>query len=264
MTHSGVAELEVEVVTDAGERAAVEAILFASIEPVSLEQLVQALGAEEPKIRGWLEQLEQELEAPHRGLRLVAVAGGYRLVTKGEVAEILRRHRQLTTAVRLSKAGLETLAIVAYKQPVLRTEVEQIRGVDCAGVLKTLLDYRLIKIVGRREMVGRPIVYGTTREFLEYFGLNTLTELPTLKEFEELARHGSPAAAVGPETESNAGSTAGSTGSDPDTAGPVDSAAGGTSRADPQSELQTGAPDSEPVSMSRHSEAKHSDASRRP
>jgi segregation and condensation protein B len=192
MTHSGVAELELEGATDAAERAAVEAILFASIEPVSLEQLVQALGADEPKIRGWVEQLEQELDAPHRGLRLVAVAGGYRLVTKGEVAEILRRHRQLTTAVRLSKAGLETLAIVAYKQPVLRTEVEQIRGVDCAGVLKTLLDYRLIKIVGRREIVGRPIVYGTTREFLEYFGLNTLAELPTLKEFEELARHSAP------------------------------------------------------------------------
>jgi segregation and condensation protein B len=258
MSHSGVAELEVAGVTDAVERAAVEAILFASIEPVSLEQLVQALGAEEPKIRGWLEQLEQELEAPHRGLRLVAVAGGYRLVTKGEVSEILRRHRQLTTAVRLSKAGLETLAIVAYKQPVLRTEVEQIRGVDCAGVLKTLLEYRLIKIVGRREMVGRPIVYGTTREFLEYFGLNTLTELPTLKEFEELARHGNPAAAVDPE----AGLTAGSTGSDPDAADPVDSAHGETPRTDPQSELQT-SPGSESGSMSHHSEAEHADASRR-
>lgn len=192
MNQSGVAELELEGATDAAERAAVEAILFTSVEPVPLEQLAQVLGAEESRVRGWLEQLEQELEAPHRGLRLVAVAGGYRLVTKGEVSEILRRHRQLTAAVRLSKAGLETLAIVAYKQPVLRTEVEQIRGVDCAGVLKTLLDYRLIKIVGRREMVGRPIVYGTTREFLEYFGLNTLTELPTLKEFDELARHSVP------------------------------------------------------------------------
>jgi segregation and condensation protein B len=196
MSHSGVAEFELEGMTDAAERAAVEAVLFASVEPVSLEQLAQALGEEESKIRGWLEQLEQELEAPHRGLRLVAVAGGYRLVTKGEVSDILHRHRQLTAAVRLSKAALETLAIVAYKQPALRTEVEQIRGVDCAGVLKTLLDYRLIKIVGRREMVGRPIVYGTTREFLEYFGLNTLTELPTLKEFEELARQSTPGEAA--------------------------------------------------------------------
>ena len=188
MSHSGVAELEIEGTTDAAERAAVEAILFTSVEPVTLEQLTQAIGAGESKVRGWLEQLEHELETPHRGLQLVTVAGGYRLVTKGSVAEILRRHRQMTAAVRLSKAALETLAIVAYKQPALRTEIEQIRGVDCAGVLKTLLDYRLIKIVGRRDMVGRPIVYGTTREFLEYFGLNNLTELPTLKEFEELAR----------------------------------------------------------------------------
>lgn len=188
MSHSGVAELELEGMTDAAERAAVEAILFASVEPVSLEELGQALGADEPKVRLWLEQLERELDAPHRGVQLVNVAGGYRLVTKESVVEILRRHRQLTAAVRLSKAALETLAIVAYRQPALRTEVEQIRGVDCAGVLKTLLDYRLVKIVGRRDIVGRPIVYGTTREFLEYFGLNDLTGLPTLKEFEELAR----------------------------------------------------------------------------
>ena len=188
MNHSGVAELEIDGVTDVTERAALEAILFTSVEPVLLDQLTQALGADESKVRSWLDQMERELEAPHRGLQLVTVAGGYRLVTKGSVSEILRRHRQITAAVRLSKAALETLAIVAYKQPALRTEIEQIRGVDCAGVLKTLLDYRLIKIVGRRDMVGRPIVYGTTREFLEYFGLNNLTELPTLKEFEELAR----------------------------------------------------------------------------
>ncbi|HUJ78759.1 MAG TPA: SMC-Scp complex subunit ScpB [Nitrospiria bacterium] len=214
MTQSGVAEMELAGVTDAAERAAVEAILFTTVESVTLEQLSQAIGAEASKIRRWLDQLEQELEAPHRGLQLVAVAGGYRLVTKGGVAEYLRRHRQMTAAVRLSKAALETLAIVAYKQPVLRTEVEQIRGVDCAGVLKTLLDYRLIKIVGRREMVGRPIVYGTTREFLEYFGLNALTELPTLKEFEELARHGLPGAPVGPD--------GGSAGTSAETAGPDD------------------------------------------
>jgi segregation and condensation protein B len=208
MTQSSVADMDVAGVTDAAERAALEAILFTSVDSITLEQLAQTIGADTSKIREWLEQFEQELEAPHRGLQLVAVAGGYRLVTKGGVAEILRRHRQMTAAVRLSKAALETLAIVAYKQPVLRTEVEQIRGVDCAGVLKTLLDYRLIKIVGRREMVGRPIVYGTTREFLEYFGLNALTELPTLKEFEELARH------------APVGSDAGSAGSDLDAAGP--------------------------------------------
>jgi len=207
MMQSSVADMDVASVTDAAERAAVEAILFTSVDSVTLEQLSQTIGADTSKIREWLDQLEQELEAPHRGLQLVAVAGGYRLVTKGGVAEILRRHRQMTAAVRLSKAALETLAIVAYKQPVLRTEVEQIRGVDCAGVLKTLLDYRLIKIVGRREMVGRPIVYGTTREFLEYFGLNGLTELPTLKEFEDLARY------------APVGADAGSTGSDQDEAG---------------------------------------------
>jgi len=236
MSHSGVAELEIEGMTDAAERAAVEAILFTSVDPVPLEQLGQALGADESKVRAWLGQLEQELEAPHRGVQLVAVAGGYRLVTKEGVAEILRRHRQMTAAVRLSRAALETLAIVAYKQPVLRTEVEQIRGVDCAGVLKTLLDYRLIKIVGRREMIGRPIVYGTTREFLEYFGLNALTELPTLKEFEELARHGIPAAAIGPEA-----------GSASDDAGPAGSAAA-----------------TEPPAASDRSETDHPDAPQSP
>lgn len=194
-TQSAVLETPMEAVT--AERAALEAILFLSVEPVTLTQLAHVVGTDEARTHTLLEQLGAELEAAHRGLQLVTIAGGYRLVTKPEVAEVVRRYKQITLAVRLSKAGLETLAIIAYKQPVLRTEIEAIRGVDCAGVLKTLLDYRLVKIVGRRDVVGRPIVYGTTREFLEYFGLKDLTELPTLKEFEELVPQFPPVGAEG-------------------------------------------------------------------
>ncbi len=200
MSTNGVAELETAVETNvethALERAAIEAILFTAIEPTPIEQLAQAVGIDPSQVRSILDGITAQTEAPDRGIQLVTVAGGYRLVTKPEVADLLRRYRQVAASVRLSKPALETLAIVAYKQPVLRTEVEIIRGVDCAGVLKTLLDYRLIKIVGRRDVVGRPIVYGTTREFLEYLGLNDLTELPTLKEFEELAAQAPLAAPI--------------------------------------------------------------------
>ncbi|MEW6325743.1 MAG: SMC-Scp complex subunit ScpB [Nitrospirota bacterium] len=188
MTTNGVAMLETPTERDAADRAALEAVLFLSVEPVPLAQLAKAAGIDESRANALLELLAAELDGVHRGLQLAAVAGGYRLLTKPEVADVVRRYKQITSSARLSKAALETLAIIAYRQPALRTEIEAIRGVDCAGVLKTLLDHRLVKIVGRRDLVGRPIVYGTTREFLEYFGLHDLTELPTLKEFEELAR----------------------------------------------------------------------------
>ena len=183
MSHSGVAELEIEGTTDAAERAAVEAILFTSVEPVPLDQLTQALGADQAKVRGWLEQLEHELETPHRGLQLVTVAGGYRLVTKGSVSEILRRHRQMTAAVRLSKAALETLAIVAYKQPVSRAQVGAVRGVNVDAVMRTLQQRGYIREVGKDPGPGQAVLYGTTPLFLEKLGLDSLADLPNLGDF---------------------------------------------------------------------------------
>jgi len=168
--------------------AVLEAILFVSGEPMSLEDLSEVLeGTDSERIRQALDHLRQTYESAGRGLRIVEVAGGYQIATRSECAPWIRSLEKIKTATRLSRSGLETLAIVAYKQPVTRGEIEAIRGVDSAYVLKTLLERRIVKIAGRREGLGRPILYGTTREFLQYFGLKDLSELPALKEFKEVA-----------------------------------------------------------------------------
>jgi len=166
----------------------VEAVLFVSGEPMSLEDLSEVLEGTEPdRIRQALEHLRHNYDSAGRGLQIVEVAGGYQIATRSECAPWIRSLEKIKTATRLSRSGLETLAIVAYKQPVTRGEIEAIRGVDSAYVLKTLLERRIVKISGRREGLGRPILYGTTREFLQYFGLKDLSELPALKEFKEVA-----------------------------------------------------------------------------
>ena len=166
-----------------------EALLFVSPEPISIERLQEVLeGMARARIQSLLKTLTEEYEQNGHGLQLVEVAGGYQLTTKPECAPWVRRLDEIRTASRLSKPALETLAIIAYKQPVTRPEIEEIRGVDTAGVIKTLLERRLIKITGRREVVGRPLLYATTKEFLEYFGLRDLSGLPSLKEFKEVAQ----------------------------------------------------------------------------
>jgi segregation and condensation protein B len=140
------------------------------------------------RIQSLLELMTNEYEQNGHGLQLVEVAGGYQLTTKQECAPWIRRLDEIRTASRLSKPALETLAIIAYKQPITRLEIEEIRGVDTSGVIKTLSERRLIKITGRREAVGRPLLYGTTKEFLEYFGLRDLSGLPSLKELKEIAQ----------------------------------------------------------------------------
>jgi segregation and condensation protein B len=168
--------------------AVIEALLFVSGEPISLDKLAEVL--EETKtdrIRQALNRLRQNYDAAGRGLQIVEVAGGYQIATRSECAPWIKALEKIKSATRLSRSGLETLAIVAYKQPVTRGEIEAIRGVDSAGVLKTLLERRIVKIVGRREGLGRPMLYGTTREFLHYFGLMDLSELPAMKEFKEVA-----------------------------------------------------------------------------
>lgn len=168
--------------------AVVEAVLFVSGEPMSVEELSEVLEGTEPdRIRQALEHLRHNYDSAGRGLQIVEVAGGYQIATRSECAPWIRSLEKIKTATRLSRSGLETLAIVAYKQPVTRGEIEAIRGVDSAYVLKTLLERRIVKIAGRREGLGRPILYGTTREFLQYFGLKDLSELPALKEFKEVA-----------------------------------------------------------------------------
>jgi segregation and condensation protein B len=170
-------------------RAVVEAIVYVAEEPVTAAQIAAALGQPEPMIRRLLEALAEEYDQPHHGLAVRQVAGGYKMTTKPEHHEAVRAFvKSLKPPLKLSMAALETLALIAYKQPITAPEIMEIRGVQGAGVLKTLLDRKLITTAGRKNVVGRPILYKTTKEFLVQFGLKDLSELPTLKEFEELRR----------------------------------------------------------------------------
>ena len=165
---------------------AVEAVLFASPEPVPLARLEQVFapeGLSRSDLVGALRALEDALA--DRGIELREVAGGYQLRTRPEMAPFLAR-LEVPRPVRFSRAALETLAIVAYRQPVTRAEVEEVRGVDCGGVLRSLLEKGLVRILGKKDVPGRPLLYGTTRRFLEVFGLSSLTELPSLKEIGEV------------------------------------------------------------------------------
>jgi segregation and condensation protein B len=163
--------------------AVLESLLFAAGQPVPIARLVGALdGPGRAEVLGGLAALAATYEREGRGLRLVQVAGGYQLRTPATHAPWVRRLLQ-ERPPRLSRPMLETLAIVAYRQPCTRVEIEAVRGVDADAVLTTLLDRRLVKILGRKEAPGRPLLYGTTREFLEVFGLEDLSGLPTLHEF---------------------------------------------------------------------------------
>jgi segregation and condensation protein B len=175
-------------------KSIVESLLFVSTEPLTLDQLCSVLvypvqkSLDRQKLLAVLETLQSEYREMGRGLQLVEVAGGYQLVTRPENSPWIKQLHTVRMAARLSRPGLETLAIVTYRQPVTTPEIEAIRGVDCSGVLKTLLERRLIKIVGRKEAVGKPMLYGTTQEFLQHFGLRDLSELPPLKAVEEVAK----------------------------------------------------------------------------
>lgn len=158
--------------------AALEALLFASDAPLELARIGEVLELGPDDTRATVEALRAACETPERGLTVVEVAGGVRLVTRPELAPVLLRLQRLRLRSRLSRAALETLAIIAYRQPISRPEVEQLRGVGTESVLAHLLERRLVRIVGRKAAPGRPILYGTTREFLEHFGLRDLTEMP--------------------------------------------------------------------------------------
>jgi segregation and condensation protein B len=174
---------------DSQLRAILEAIVYVTDEPLTAQQIAAALGQPIDKVKRALDELVAEYARPERGLSVREVAGGYQMATKPEHHEAVRAFvKKLTPPLKLSLAALETLAVVAYKQPVTAPEILDIRGVQGAGVLKTLLDRKLIAESGRKNVVGKPILYKTTKEFLVQFGLKDLGELPTLKEFEELGR----------------------------------------------------------------------------
>ncbi len=160
---------------------ALEAILFVADAPVSLEDMRKVLehySAED--LRELLTELNARYEG--RGIQLVEIAEGFQFRTRPELAEVVKRFHKLTYSTKLSQAALETLSIIAYRQPITRQEVEDIRGVDCSGVIKTLLDRNMLKAFGRKKVPGKPVTFGTTKKFLEYFGLTKLTDLPTLKD----------------------------------------------------------------------------------
>jgi segregation and condensation protein B len=174
---------------DARLKAVLEAIVYVTAEPLSAQQMSAALGYPIDKIKRLLDQLVEEYAQPEHGLTVREVAGGYKMATKAEHHEAVRAFvKKLTPPLKLSLAALETLAVIVYKQPVTAPEIMEIRGVQGASVLKTLLDRKLIAESGRKNVIGKPILYKTTKDFLIQFGLKDLSELPTIKEFEELGR----------------------------------------------------------------------------
>lgn len=163
-----------------------EALIFAADGPIKAERMAEALDVPLADIRKAIEALEVDYAERPRGFFLQEVAGGYQLRTRPEYAEYLRKLGR-SRPFRFSRPALESLAIIAYRQPVTRSEIEYLRGVDSGSVLKTLLEKRLVRILGKKDVPGKPMIYGTTREFLELFGLPDLSSLPTLSEFSELA-----------------------------------------------------------------------------
>ncbi|HXV81297.1 MAG TPA: SMC-Scp complex subunit ScpB [Candidatus Binatia bacterium] len=167
-------------------RSIIESLLFVADGPLTIQKLSEVLeGVEKKEIRSTLDELQAELENGRRGIRLVEVAGGYQLRTAKVNADWVKKFLGGRPA-RMGRATLETLAIIAYRQPITRAEIEAIRGVDVDGVIATLLDRNLIRAVARKDVPGRPFLYGTTPEFLQLFNLKDLSHLPTLKEMEEM------------------------------------------------------------------------------
>src|SRR5438874_7402113 len=175
--------------TNEERKAALEAIIYAADDPATIDQLAEALGEEKLAVQSSLDELVASYAADDRGVEIRAVAGGYRVYTKPQHHDLVRRFiKSLRPPLRLTMPALETLAVIAYKQPVTQPEIQEIRGVNCAGVIETLLEKRLITTAGRKQVIGRPILYRTSKDFLMRFGLGDVDELPSLKEFEALAR----------------------------------------------------------------------------
>jgi len=166
----------------------IEALIFAAEEPISIQELKNIVGELlTHSVEETMEAYSDWLEENGSALELQRVAGGFQLVTRKELSTIVRKLRVKESKMRLSQAALETLAIIAYRQPVSRANVQSVRGVNSDGVMRGLIDRRLVQIIGRSKSVGRPLLYGTTTEFLQYFGLNDVSELPNADEIKELS-----------------------------------------------------------------------------
>ena len=165
----------------------IESLIYVSEEPITVKQLASLLDGESvDDIQTATDQLVEEFDARAGGLELRQLAGGYRITTRPEHSEYVRRYLKSQPSARLSLAALETLAVIAYKQPITIPEILEIRGVTSTSAIKTLLDRRLIVAKGHKQVVGRPMLYGTSKDFLIHFGLNDLSELPNLEDFEDL------------------------------------------------------------------------------
>ena len=167
--------------------AIVEALIFVADEPVTAKLLAEVLDEDKQTVQAAVEELKNEYDTREGGLQIREIAGGWQLSTRTQFHEEVRKFLKTRPSARLSLASLETLAVIAYKQPVTVPEILEIRGVQSASAIKTLLDKRLIVAKGRKETVGRPMQYGTSKDFLIQFGLNDLTELPSIEDFEDLA-----------------------------------------------------------------------------
>lgn len=167
-------------------KALIESLIFASESPLTVDRMKEVLGeADKKALQRLVLDLAEEYDKAQRGFTLVEVAGGYQFRTRPEFADWVRKLKKMRP-LGFSLAAMETLAIIAYRQPLVRMEIEKIRGVDCGGVLRTLLERKLIKIIGKKDVPGKPLVYGTTKKFLETFGLKELSSLPTLKDINGL------------------------------------------------------------------------------
>jgi segregation and condensation protein B len=170
-------------------QAALEAIIYAADEPATLDHIANALGVPKSEARTALDLLVASYQTDDRGIEVRKVAGGWKVYTKPQHHDVVRKFiKSLQPPLRLTMPALETLAVIAYKQPVTVPEINEIRGVNAGGVIKTLLEKRLITTAGRKEVIGRPILYRTSKQFMMRFGLSDLDELPSLKEFEQLAQ----------------------------------------------------------------------------
>lgn len=174
-------------ISDAELKAVTEALIFVADEPLSVETIADVLKVEVEAVEKAIAELVAEYEARSGGLQLREIAGGWQIATRPEHHEHIRAYLKSKPSAKLSLASLETLAVIAYKQPVTVPEILDIRGVQSPSAIKTLLDKRLIVARGRKETVGRPMMYGTSKEFLIQFGLKDLSELPSMEDFQDLA-----------------------------------------------------------------------------
>lgn len=172
-----------DIMKESQARGIIEALLFVSNAPLTLAALKKLLQMPENKLEELINKLIHDYRATNRGIRIVEIAGGYQMVTNPDYVDWVKRLTVRPSAHRLSHKALETLAIIAYKQPVTRVEIDTIRGVNSDGAVRTLLERKFVKIIGRKDVPGRPLLYGTTGEFLRYFGVKSLKDLPTIKDF---------------------------------------------------------------------------------